>query len=271
MKLAVTGVSGFIGKYVLRELSSTSHEIIAICRNPKSLSDEFNNIKFFKFDIDEVDDGLFEKLGKPDHLIHLAWEGLPNYKSTFHFEKVLPNQFKFLKNLIKQGLKSLLITGTCLEYGNVSGCISPDIKTYPTNSYAFAKDTLRKELEFLKNDFEFEFIWARIFYIYGPGQAASSLYTSLSNAVKRGDKVFNMSGGEQIRDFSPVDLVASEIVEKSLSFKNSNIINICSGHPISVRSLVEKWIQKNNWDIKLNFGFYPYPDYEPLAFWGRIS
>ena len=78
-----------------------------------------------------------------------------------------------------------------------------------------------------------------------------------------------MSGGEQIRDFLPVDVVASKIVDYSLNLKGSNIINICSGQPISIRRLVENWIKQNNWDIKLNLGFYPYPDYEPFAFWGN--
>ena len=271
MKILITGASGFIGKYVLKELTKTSHEIIAISRNPSLEFNDYKNIKVVKFNICNEEKNLFEKLGKPDHLIHLAWDGLPNYNSLYHFETVLPNQFRFLKNLIEEGLKSLFITGTCFEYGNVSGCISANLKTQPTNPYGFAKDALRKQLEFLKNDYDFEFIWARIFYIYGFGQAESSIYTSLRNAVERGDKVFNMSGGEQIRDFLPVHKVASKIVEKSLNFKSSSIVNICSGNPISIRSLVEKWILENNWEIKLNFGFYPYPDYEPFSFWGNIK
>ncbi len=44
-------------------------------------------------------------------------------------------------------------------------------------------------------------------------------------------------------------------------------INICSGNPISVRKLVEHWLNENAWKIELNLGYYPYPDYEPMAFW----
>ena len=35
--------------------------------------------------------------------------------------------------------------------------------------------------------------------MYGQGQSVSSLYPKLEEAVLRGDKVFNMSGGEQLR------------------------------------------------------------------------
>lgn len=40
------------------------------------------------------------------------------------------------------------------------------------------------------------------------------------------------------------------------------------GKPVSVRNLVEGWIAENDWRIKLNLGHHPYPDYEPMAFWG---
>jgi dTDP-6-deoxy-L-talose 4-dehydrogenase (NAD+) len=27
-------------------------------------------------------------------------------------------------------------------------------------------------------------------------------------------------------------------------------------------------LQEKKYEMKLNLGFYPYPDYEPMAFWG---
>jgi len=40
------------------------------------------------------------------------------------------------------------------------------------------------------------------------GQAPTSLYTQLQQAIARGDSVFNMSGGEQLRDYLPVEVAA---------------------------------------------------------------
>jgi dTDP-6-deoxy-L-talose 4-dehydrogenase (NAD+) len=46
-------------------------------------------------------------------------------------------------------------------------------------------------------------------------------------------------------------------------------MNICSGESVSVRRLVEHRIAKRGADIRLNLGYYPYPTYEPMAFWGN--
>ena len=35
-----------------------------------------------------------------DALIHLAWQGLPNYKDFFHHEENLPYNYFFIKNII---------------------------------------------------------------------------------------------------------------------------------------------------------------------------
>jgi len=77
-----------------------------------------------------------------------------------------------------------------------------------------------------------------------------------------------MSGGEQLRDYLPVDEVAKHIVSLALVKKDTGPVNVCSGTPVSVRRLVEGWVKENGWSIRLNLGHYPYPDYEPMAFWG---
>jgi dTDP-6-deoxy-L-talose 4-dehydrogenase (NAD+) len=69
----------------------------------------------------------------------------------------------------------------------------------------------------------------------------------------------------------PVEDVAGQITRLAMAGNNVGAINICSGKPISVRKLVERWLEENNWDIELNLGYYPYPDYEPMAFWGASS
>ena len=253
MKIAVTGATGFIGQHVINALKNTDAEIITVSRN---------NTADVMMDISNV---TYEVLGCPDVLIHLAWDGLPNYKSLHHFETELPKQYAFLKSLIDAGLKKLVVTGTCFEYGMQSGGLSVNHPIQPTNPYGYAKAALHQQLTFLQQNTPFQLSWTRLFYLYGVGQAPSSLYSQLKLAIQHGDKVFNMSGGEQLRDFLAVEQASEQIAQLALSNHNGTI-NICSGKPISVRRLVENW--RGSADIELNLGYYPYPDYEPMAFWG---
>lgn len=269
MRVAVTGASGFIGRHVLSILLAEKIEVYAITRHADKLANIASSLNVIELAIDDCDANVFKKIGSPDVLIHLAWDGLPNYKSLHHFESELPKQYMFLKQLIDGGLASLFVAGTCFEYGMQSGVLSADMETRPNNPYGYAKDALRKQLEFLKAVKPFNLTWARLFYMYGENQSGTSLYPKLLEAVKRGDKVFNMSGGEQLRDYLPVKEVARQIVNLALAQHDIGPVNICSGKPISVRQQVEKWLYENNWEIDLNLGYYPYPDYEPMEFWGR--
>ncbi len=262
MKVAVTGATGFIGRHVLNELARHDVETIAISRHATP------GAAGVQLDIRAASDDAFERIGRPDMLIHLAWGGLPHYRSLHHFEQELPAQYRFLSNLIAAGLSNLVVVGTCFEYGMQSGPLSEDLPARPDNPYGFAKDSLRRQLEYLRAAHPFNLTWARLFYLHGEGQAASSLLPLLRQAVARGDSVFNMSGGEQLRDYLPVTEVARCLVALALKQADPGVVNLCSGRPISVRRLVEGWIAENNWSIELNLGHYPYPDYEPMAFWG---
>lgn len=268
MRIALTGASGFIGRHVLRELLEQDIQVVAITRDNTKLAEFEGRVQIVEFDLANVGEHTFDHLGRPDVLLHLAWGGLPNYHSLYHFEHELPRQYNFLNQMVAQGLRSLLVTGTCFEYGMHSGPLAEDEKTWPANPYGFAKDALRQQLEYLKQQSSYSFTWARLFYMYGEGQPETSLLPQLKKAVAQGVQQFNMSGGEQLRDYLPIRDVARYLVILALKQQDIGLINICSGKPQSVRALVEQWLVENNWDIKLNLGHYPYPDYEPMAFWG---
>jgi|SRR5690348_1929436 len=270
MKILVTGATGFVGTHVINELLKQDHEIIGTTRKPdlKNNSDKLI-YTFFNLDNTDATQNYFSYFNNPDLLIHLAWQGLPNYKSLFHFEKNLITHYSFLKNMVANGLKNLVVTGTCLEYGMREGCLSEDMTADPQNPYALAKDTLRKFLSEFQKKHPFDLKWIRLFYMYGQGQNPNSLFSQLQTALQNEDKEFNMSGGEQERDYLPVEKLAEYVVGISVQNKITGIINCCSGKPKKIKDLVKDYLKQANADIKLNLGYYPYTDYEPMSFWGN--
>lgn len=272
-KVLVTGATGFIGGYVIEELQKQKVTIVATSRLNKEKINSFwlDKVDYLQADLNESRNDWFSFFGKPDMLIHLAWQGLPNYKELFHIEQNLPNNYFFLKNMLKNGLKKVVVIGTCFEYGNQSGELSENFETKPNTPYALAKDCLRKFMEQLQRKIDFDLKWIRVFYLFGAGQNPNSILSQLDEALERGDKVFNMSGGEQLRDYLSVEEMSEYIVKISMQDRIYGVINCCSGETISIRKLVEKYCVEKNKSIELNLGYYSYPDYEPMEFWGNIE
>lgn len=272
MKVLVTGASGFIGNYVINELLKNNYSVIATSLDAgkaKKIS-WFNTATYRALDLSKMKEDIdyFKYFNSPDFVIHLAWEGLPNYQSLFHIEENLFRHYTFLKNLVVNGAKDITVTGTCLEYGLQEGKLNEESLTAPANSYAVAKDCLRKFLEQLQKQHPFDLKWARLFYMYGKGQNPNSILSQLQTALKRGDSEFKMSKGDQQRDYLPVETVAEYIVKIALQKNISGAINCCSGIPITINELVTTFLKNKNQSIKLLKGYYPYPDYGPLHFWG---
>jgi dTDP-6-deoxy-L-talose 4-dehydrogenase (NAD+) len=246
--------------------------VIATSAHTKNAIDKawFDKVIYKPFDLSLFDNTInyFEYFLKPDLMIHLAWSGLPNYKNEFHVTKNLPAQIRFLKNILDNGLKNIAVTGTCLEYGMKEGRLSEEMECEPANAYAIAKNELRKYLADYALENNISLKWIRLFYLFGKGQNPKSLFSQLENAILKREPVFNMSGGEQVRDYLPIELAAKYICIIALQDHVSGIINCCSGEPVKIIDLVEKFIKENGAEIKLNKGFYPYPDYEPMEFWG---
>lgn len=275
MKVLVTGSTGFIGRHVVDQLLKQGHQVVATARCLKRAKDFswFSKVRFIVYDLHDLHlQGVVPTLFKEvDAVAHLAWQGLPNYQALFHFEENLPDHYRFIKTMVSSGVKKILVTGTCLEYGIQNGPLAEDMRTDPINPYALAKDNLRKFLQILQHNISFKLQWVRLFYMYGPGQNPNSLLAQLDRAIDKLQPIFNMSGGEQLRDYLSVEEVARRIVVILEHPSFEGIVNCCSGQPISVRKLVEKHVLERGKNIELNLGYYPYPDYEPMAFWGTTS
>lgn len=268
MKVAVSGAQGFIGRHVtsvlVRAGAELTHWIRPSARNERM---QFRH-PTVAIDILDPPSRVFDRLGRPDALIHLAWGGLPNYTSQRHVEQELPAHESLLTQMVDDGLSNLVVAGTCFEYGMQSGALAETAEAAPANAYAIAKDTLRRRLQALQRERPFLLTWARLFYLHGDGQAASALLPQLQKALDTGATTFPMSGGEQVRDYLPVEDVADDLVRLALAQRDHGIVNVCSGKPITVRALVESWLAEHGKSIVLDLGRYPYPAHEPMAFWG---
>jgi nucleoside-diphosphate-sugar epimerase len=270
MKIAITGATGFIGRHVRNVLAKTDHDIVLVARRSERAGEITARESIVAADLHHERTDWFKLFGKPDAVLHLAWGGLPNYMDAYHVEVELPMQSKFLKALIESGLKKLVVTGTCYEYGMSSGALSEDQETNPNTPYGIAKDNLRKELFELQQRKNFDLTWARIFYPYGEGQSESSLYSQLKNAILSNQE-FLMGNGRQVLDFIQVEKVASSLLSLLTSCMNLGVVNIGSGKPQTVAAFVQEQIRIFQSDLVPSFGSIPDREYESVSFWSDNS
>ncbi|MGC5700248.1 NAD(P)-dependent oxidoreductase [Pseudomonas sp. NFXW11] len=270
MRVLVTGATGFVGRHLVAALLARGCQVRAVARDVAKARQMpwFEAVEFQALDLHADDLDIAALVKDVDALAHLAWPGLPNYQGLFHLEHNLMADYRLIKRVVEAGVSQVLVTGTCFEYGMQSGPLSEQCEARPSNPYGLAKHSLQLFLTALQQQLPFNLQWARLFYLHGPGQNPKSLLAALDRAIDAGDGVFDMSGGEQLRDYLAIEQAAGYLAALLQQRQFSGVVNCCSGRPIAVRSLVEQRIAQRQSSIRLNLGHYPYADYEPMAFWG---
>lgn len=273
MKILVTGATGFIGRHVIAGLlrDYPGCELTALVRDVERARRLGwpDVVRLVPADI-SADPKNLPAFSLPDTVIHLAWDGLPDYAGSFHFEKNLWESYRFLKHMALAGVRRFFVAGTCFEYGMREGALTVDAEPVaPLTSYGFAKRTLHEMLLRLFATMpDVSLCWGRIFYLYGEGQNERAFVSLLKKAIARGDSIFHMSGGEQLRDYSAIEEIAGKICRLACRTHICGTFNLCSGQPMSLRRLAEDIVQRSASPITLDRGYYPYTTYEPFAFWG---
>ena len=267
MKIAITGATGFIGQHVRNVLAKTDNDVVLVVRHVERVGDKSAREEIVAADLSQARTDWFQLFGRPDIVLHLAWGGLPNYMDDYHVDVELPTQLRFLTALINSGLKKLVVTGTCYEYGLSSGALSEDQETNPNTPYGIAKDRLRKELFELRSTQHFDLTWARIFYPYGEGQSESSIYSQLTRAISNNEKEFAIGSGTQMLDFIQVTTVAKALLAFVTEIKGIGLINVGSGEPQTVIEFVERLICRFESNIVPKVGVINDREYESISFW----
>ncbi|MFJ5300320.1 NAD-dependent epimerase/dehydratase family protein [Pseudomonas sp. NPDC088368] len=272
-KVLLTGATGFVGRHLASALLERGFQVRAVARNVDVVRRMpwFADVEWVAadlhgegLDIAALTDGI-------SALAHLAWPGLPNYGGLFHFERNLPADYAFIRQVVEAGVKHVMVTGTCFEYGLQSGALDEDLVAQPANPYGLAKNTLRLFLESLARQHPFTLQWARLFYLHGEGQNPNSLLASLERAIDENAVSFDMSAGEQLRDYLPITTAARHLAALLQHPEFSGVVNISSGQPVSVRRLVEQRLKDSGASLSLNLGAFGYSAHEPMAFWGNCE
>jgi dTDP-6-deoxy-L-talose 4-dehydrogenase (NAD+) len=191
-----------------------------------------------------------------DTLIHLAWYAKAGeYLNSEQNMDCLIGSLQMIKGATKAGIRKFIGIGTCFEYNFGKEKLSVNSLLNPTTFYAGAKVSLFYALSQYCLLKKIDFVWCRIFYLYGEGENEKRFVAFLHSKLAEGE-IAELSSGNQIRDFLDVKNAAKMIVDVSLSNK-IGAINICSGIPITIRQFAEKIADGYGRRDLLKFGVRP--------------
>lgn len=262
MKVVVTGASGYIGRHVVDALIKMHHEVIAVDMINKGIN---TDATFLSLDI--FSDDIYNKLGRPDACIHMAWKDGFNHASDAHMG-MLSKHYAFIKNMIDGGVKYLSVMGTMHEIGYYEGCVDENTPTNPLSMYGIAKNALREASLLLAEKSNTALMWLRAYYILGDDSNNNSIFTKITQMEHEGKASFPFVSGKNKYDFINVDELAKQIATASTQSEITGIINCCSGKPVSLADKVNEFIEKNHYSIRPDYGKFPERPYDSPAIWG---
>ena len=263
MKILVTGANGYLGTGVVKKLCDDGIDVIATDIKTNLIDERAIKIEGSIFDLENP----YEELGKPDVLLHMAWRNGFVHNDPSHIED-LPKHYVFIKKMINGGCKQISVMGTMHEIGFYEGSIKEDTPTHPESFYGISKDALRNIVKLLCNNAHVTFQWLRGYYIVGNSQYGCSIFSKITEAENKGQKLFPFTMGINQWDFLDYEDFIKEVAATVEQNEVNGVINICHGRPEKLSDRVERFIKENGYKIKLDYGKFPDRPYDSKAVWG---
>lgn len=265
-KVLVTGSNGYIGRHVVDFLKTQSNLEVISCDISESKTLESNHI--VKNILEEANnENLYNDLGNPDIIIHLAWQDGFKHNADSHLNN-LSKHFDFLRNMVNAGCKNISVMGTMHEVGYWEGSINADTPCKPLSMYGIAKNALRQAIMNYVEDKDVSLKWLRAYYITGDDKFNNSIFAKIMQMAEEGKKTFPFTDGKNKYDFIDVNELAKQISLASIQTEIAGIINVCSGNPVSLKDKVEEFIKEKGLDIQPEYGVYPTRKYDSPVVYG---
>ena len=246
MKVMLTGATGFVGRYVAKELERQGIEYMSLQRG---LASDARATQMDLLNALELE-SLFQKF-KPTHLIHVAWYAKHGkyWDSELNLQWVLATK-RLVEAFCLTGGQHVVITGTCAEYDWSHGyCVEDVTPLKPKSLYGICKDTTRRISELAVEKHGVSMSWARVFFPYGPGEASQRLIPSLFKVFKKEILPFGVNAS-CYRDLLHVEDAARAVLVCAQSMF-VGAVNICSGRPVQISEIVDIVARINNCDPEI--------------------
>ena len=238
MRILVTGLGGFTGHYVQRELEEHGHQVVG-------LTADLTNLEEVKQEIRSV---------QPEAVIHLAAMSFVVHGDANVFYRVnLIGTRNLLEALAEHApdIQSVLLASSANIYGNAtSGVIDESVSPSPMNDYAVSKLAMEYMARLWMD--KLPIVIARPFNYTGVGQTISFLLPKIVDHFRRGASEIELGNLDVARDFSDVRTVAAIYRKLIESRPVGEVFNVCSGEAFSLSEVLNMMAEIAGYAIKVN-------------------
>jgi nucleoside-diphosphate-sugar epimerase len=270
VRVLVTGATGFIGSHLAERLVAEGAEVTLAVEPGVSKANVANILdKVSARDVDLCDGQMVRQVVReyqPSKIYHLAAVGVtePGVDPTLAVQVNLMGTLNLLEALRETECDCFVNTGTCYEYGHTTPPMREDQMVNPINAYAASKSAAWIFCNMYHRTHGYPIVTVRPFTVYGSRQSARALIPQTILSALRGEN-FEMTGGEQTRDFTYVDDVVKGYIRASLSEKAiGQTINLGAGEEHPIRDVVLKVLELMGNPVRPLIGALPY---RPREIW----
>ena len=263
----VTGAGGYIGRHVVLALLERGVHVKALDLRLDGVDPRAERVAA---DLFSADPEIYDRLGRPDVVLHMAWRDGFKHNSPAHLDD-LPAHFHLIENLLAGGLKHLAVMGTMHEVGYWEGPIDETSPCRPASLYGISKNALRETAALLAGQHDALLQWIRAYYIVGDDKFGNSIFSKLLVAAEEGRRTFPFTSGKNKYDFISVSDLARQIAAIVCQDEVAGIVNACSGEPLSLADRVEAYIREHGLDLELEYGAFPDRPYDSPGVWGDAT
>ena len=256
----LTGATGFVGRQVLRALAERGCRVRLVVRagSENRLSQTLSIESMIATPNIWSEDVAWwaEACRGVEIVIYCAWYAEPgHYLQSPKNSECLAGTLRLAEGASAAPVRRFVGVGTCFEYDLDRGLLGIDAPLKPTTAYAEAKAAVFGALSQQLPANGIEFVWCRLFYLYGEGEDERRLVPYLHARLRAGEPA-ELTSGTQIRDYLDVREAGRMIVDAALG-TDKGPVNICSGTPLTVRALAEQIADQYGRRDLLKFGARP--------------
>lgn len=249
-KILITGVNGFVGKHLARELASRNIQVIGVGHREAAVASEIETVvsEYYQCDVSNAEQVAKLPLSELNSIINLA--GLANVGASFDNPELYMDVNVKVLSVLGEALfeanptaRMIAISTGALYDPNQPMPLHEDSKVITKGSpYALSKLAMEEAASKLRKTGQ-DCVVVRPFNHIGPGQGLGFLIPDLASKLMSTDPQNpHITAGnlKTIRDYTDVRDIAKAYADLATSETlNYTVYNVCSGTGRSGENIVE--------------------------------